>query len=80
MHVSNDPQMLSHTSQAEFSVLQMAFVFTNGSTPAFVKTKIQVTNYKFVFADSKTRVCGRVTPGHTPPKWLSLGPSDTGHG
>ena len=24
------------------------------------------------------RQCGRVSPGHTPPKWLSLGPSDTG--
>ena len=25
-------------------------------------------------------MCGRVSPDHTPPKWLSLGPSDTGHG
>ena len=26
------------------------------------------------------RQCGRVSPHHTLPKWLSLGPSDTGHG
>ena len=44
--VSNDPQMLNHTSQAEFSVLRMPFFLTN--THLFVKTNTQVTNPKFV--------------------------------
>ena len=49
MCVSNDPQMLNHTSQAEFSVLRMPFFFTN--THLFVKINTQVTNPKFVFVE-----------------------------
>ena len=64
--VIGDPQMLSHDSQfykwllfflseVEFSVLQMENdIFTN--THIFVKTNTQVTNRKFVFVESKTRV------------------------
>jgi len=44
-----DPQMLSHDSQTEFSVLQMAFCFTNRKLYIYKYTYIcknQQTSYK----------------------------------
>ena len=47
--VIRDPQMLSHDSQTEFSVLQMAFCFTNRKLYIYKYTYIcknQHTSYK----------------------------------
>ena len=46
--MSNDPQMLSHTSKADFSVLQMAFLFLQMENCIFTKTQYI---YKY------TRIC-----------------------